>query len=173
MPITPFHFGPGAAIQALFPQKISFIAFALSNVLLDLEPAYYMLSGQFPVHRFFHSFLGSSFFIPIVVLIFIGLRKVQKRKTWIPDFYEWSKLSIEQVSLGAVIGVYSHIVLDGIMHSDVQPFAPFVAMNPFLHLLSLNILHWLCIAAAVLAFCVAMYRVHQSHHSSNEHDDAK
>ncbi|MFZ6801644.1 metal-dependent hydrolase [Undibacterium sp. Di24W] len=173
MPITPFHFGPGAAVQALFPQRVSFIAFALSNVLLDFEPAYYMLNGQFPLHRFFHSFFGSTFIIPVVVLIFAVMRKLQQRVAWFPDLYNWSGLSITQVSLGATIGVYSHIVLDGIMHSDIQPFAPFGSMNPFLHLLPLNILHWLCIVAALLAFCVTMYRSRQPVHSSNEDDDAK
>nr|WP_315487624.1 hypothetical protein [uncultured Undibacterium sp.] len=173
MPITPLHFGPGAAIQVLFPQKVSFIAFALSNILLDIEPAYYMLSGQFPLHRFFHSFFGSSFIIPAVLGIFVVMCNIRKRKTWIPDLYNWSGLSIKQVFLGATMGVYSHIVLDGIMHSDIQPLAPFGPMNPFLHLLSLDILHWLCIAAAALAFCVALYRSHRSDHSSKEDDDAK
>lgn len=162
MPITPFHFGPGAAVQALFPHKVSFIAFALSNVLLDFESAYYMLTGQFPLHRFFHSFFGSSFLIPVVVLIFVLMRSIRKRKTWIPDIYNWSALSIKQVFLGAALGVYSHIVFDGIMHSDVQPFAPFGSMNPFLHLLSLDTLHWFCVAAAVFAFGVLVYRMRRS-----------
>lgn len=38
MPITPFHFGPGALIKAMAPQHVSWTAFALANGLIDLEP---------------------------------------------------------------------------------------------------------------------------------------
>lgn len=53
MPITPFHFGPGAAIHALAPKQVSFLAFCVSNILIDIEPLYFMLTDQYPLHRFF------------------------------------------------------------------------------------------------------------------------
>ena len=46
MPITPFHFGPGAALHALAPKHVSFLAFAAANVIIDVEPLYFMLAGQ-------------------------------------------------------------------------------------------------------------------------------
>ena len=54
MPITPFHFGPGGVIHALAPKQVSFIAFCAANVLIDVEPLYFMLTHQYPLHRFFH-----------------------------------------------------------------------------------------------------------------------
>jgi hypothetical protein len=51
MPVTPFHFGPGAAIHSLAPKRVSFLAFCVSNVLIDIEPLYFMLTKQFPLHR--------------------------------------------------------------------------------------------------------------------------
>jgi hypothetical protein len=33
MPITPFHFGPGAAIHSLAPKRIRFAAFCAANCL--------------------------------------------------------------------------------------------------------------------------------------------
>ena len=38
MPITPFHFGPGAAVKAVAPRHFSFTVFAFSQVMIDLEP---------------------------------------------------------------------------------------------------------------------------------------
>jgi hypothetical protein len=46
MPITPFHFGPGTAIHAIAPKHVSFLTFCSANVLIDIEPLYYMVIGQ-------------------------------------------------------------------------------------------------------------------------------
>ena len=43
MPITPFHFGPGAALHAISPRHVSFLAFCAANVLTDLESLYFLL----------------------------------------------------------------------------------------------------------------------------------
>ena len=45
------------------------------------------------------------------------------------------------VFLSAFIGAYSHVLLDGVMHADLQPFAPFLASNTFLNILSIEALH--------------------------------
>jgi hypothetical protein len=60
MPITPFHFGPGAAIHAAAPRYVSFLAFCAANVLMDIEPMYYILTRQYPLHRFFHTYVGAA-----------------------------------------------------------------------------------------------------------------
>lgn len=38
MPITPFHLIAIAPIKAIAPRKFSWSAFALTNILIDLEP---------------------------------------------------------------------------------------------------------------------------------------
>ena len=60
MPFTPFHFGPGAALYAMAPRQLSFLAFCAANVLIDVEPLYYMLTDQYPWHRFFHTYVGAT-----------------------------------------------------------------------------------------------------------------
>ena len=50
MPITPFHFGPGALIKAAVPDHFSWTVFALANVVIDLEPvSLFFLIGD-PAH---------------------------------------------------------------------------------------------------------------------------
>ena len=54
--------------------------------------------------------------------------------------------------MSASVGTYSHVFLDGIMHSDVQPFAPFTSSNPFYHSMDVGLLHIICIVAGVVGF---------------------
>jgi hypothetical protein len=78
VPITPFHFGPGAAIYAAAPRYVSFFAFCAANILMDVEPLYYMLTQQYPLHRFFHTYIGAS----IVAAATVGLTRIH---SWEPS----------------------------------------------------------------------------------------
>src|SRR5258706_16215712 len=57
MPSTPFHLGPGVLIKAAAPRQFSMAAYSLAQVVIDIESAYYMLQGEYPVHRQAHTFL--------------------------------------------------------------------------------------------------------------------
>src|SRR5260221_7171247 len=57
MPSTPFHLGPGVLIKAAAPRQFSMAANSLAQVVIDIESAYYMLQGEYPVHRQAHTFL--------------------------------------------------------------------------------------------------------------------
>lgn len=157
MPITPFHFGPGAALQVLAPRQVSFIAFCAANVLMDVEPLYFILTHQFPLHRFFHTFIGAALIVPATVGLFAGLRVVASR-LWLPNLFGWRGLGIRPVTLGAAAGSFSHVILDSLMHADMQPLAPFSAANPLLQAVALSTLHLACLAAGVLALCVKSLR---------------
>jgi hypothetical protein len=157
MPITPFHFGPGAAIHALAPRHVSFLGFCAANVLIDVEPLYYMVTGQFPLHRFFHTYIGASLIVLATALLFVLARRFAQR-FWLPDLFGWQRLGLVPVLLGAFAGSYSHIVLDSIMHSDIRPLAPFSEANPLLGIVGLDTLHLSCVVAAVLAALVLVIR---------------
>src|SRR3954467_8553094 len=60
MPFTPFHFGPAAALKAAAPTHFSFTIFCYSQVVTDLESGFYLFRGEYPVHRFFHTYLGAT-----------------------------------------------------------------------------------------------------------------
>jgi hypothetical protein len=70
MPFTAFHFGPGALVHSAAPQYVSFLAFCGANVLVDVEPLYFMLTQQHPIHRFFHTYVGAAVAGSIVVVLF-------------------------------------------------------------------------------------------------------
>lgn len=158
MPFTPFHFGPGAALHALAPRRISFLAFCAANVVVDIEPLYYMLTHQYPLHRFFHTFVGVSVAIALTVALFIGLQKVAAKIRFIPNLFGWKSLALLPVVIGAVLGGYTHIVLDGLMHGDIRPLAPFSSANPFQGQVSLEALHWFCIYAGAFGLATVAIR---------------
>lgn len=153
MPVTPFHFGPGAAIHSAAPRYISFLSFCAANVLIDIEPLYYMLTGQVRLHRFFHTYIGATLVAIAAVLLFRVARA-----TPLPDVLRWRELSLRAVAIGAFLGTYSHIVLDSVMHADIRPFAPFSDANPLLALVSLRALHLFCLIAGALGVAVVLIR---------------
>lgn len=150
MPFTPLHFGYGALAHALAPKRISFLAFCAANVVVDLEPLFYMLSGQYPLHRFLHTFPGATLAaLGVVLLHALAARPAVARR--LPDWWGWRSLTHGAVAVGAFVGTYSHVALDGVMHDDVRPFAPFSSADPFLWLVSVDRLHLSCVAAALLS----------------------
>lgn len=148
MPITPFHFGPGAALHALAPRHIGFLPFCAANVLIDVESLYNLVKGNWPVHAFLHTWIGAALIAAATMLLFIGAQRL--------GFFK----ALTRVGLvaGAALGAFTHIVFDGIMHADMAPFAPFADSNPLLALIAIDRLHQLCLAAAVFAIAVLAWR---------------
>ena len=149
MPITPFHFGPGAALHALAPRHVSFLSFCAANVLIDFESLYNLLNQRHPVHAFFHTYVGATLVVATVVLLFLGARWFAGR-FWLPNLLRWRELSRVQVFVGAALGAYSHVVLDSVMHRDIQPLAPFASANALLGAVSLSTLHIACLVLGAL-----------------------
>ena len=157
MPVTPFHFGPGAALHAVAPKHVSFLAFCGANVLIDIEPLTYMLSHQYPAHRFFHTLVGATVIWPATVLVFLTLKRIAN-VIWLPNIFNWKDLTLPRVVVGALLGAYTHILFDGLMHADMRPFAPFSDANPLLALVPLDTLHLFCIIAGLAGGAIVLVR---------------
>ena len=163
MPFTPFHFGPAAAIKAALGERFSFSVFVFSQVLIDVEPGVRMLAGADELHPHLHTYVGAT--AVALLSVWPGTRICEwalqvwnrdlspAQARWlgvhpaIPPLAAWS---------GALIGAYSHIVLDSVMHADLRPLAPFAAHNRLLHLLSIGDLHLLCFALGALGIVVLL-----------------
>jgi membrane-bound metal-dependent hydrolase YbcI (DUF457 family) len=141
VPITPFHFGPGAALHAVAPRHVSFLAFCVANVIIDVESLVNLVQRREPVHAFLHTYVGAT----LVWLGLLGLFWAAQRLT------RWRGLTLRQVALGALLGAYSHVLLDSVMHHDIQPLLPFAAGNALQGVVSLATLHGACIACGVFA----------------------
>ena len=153
MPVTPFHFGPGAAIKAVIPNLFSLTAYMGANVLIDIETLYYMLTNQYPWHRFFHTYVGAGVITLAAILIMLLVGRVLKTFSIIPVWAQ-RELSLLPIVIGATLGASSHIVLDSIMHADIRPLAPFSDGNPLFRVIALAELHGFCLMAGGLGVLV-------------------
>lgn len=166
MPFTPFHLGPGAAIKAVIPRHFSLFAFALTQVLIDLESLYNLVYRKWPVHAFFHTYVGATLVaLAAVVLSWFSFNSWLWRLNALLKLDEKSRIIFGQdigwrpLALGAFIGAYSHVFLDSIMHADIEPLSPFSDLNVLHHVISMRTLHGLCVLAAAVGFVCWLYRV--------------
>lgn len=156
MPVTPYHFGLGAALKAAIPRSFSFMVFCLAQIITDCETAYYMVRGEYPLHRGLHTYLGATWVALFCIAVGRPLCQFALRlwgdwrsapfKRYFPAANTISWLA---AVTGAFIGTYSHVFLDSIMHRDVRPFSPFSSQNPFYLLVSLATLHLFCFLLGV------------------------
>jgi membrane-bound metal-dependent hydrolase YbcI (DUF457 family) len=156
MPITPFHFGPGAFLKAIAPRQVSWTAFALTNGLIDLEPILLFLFTGEPAHRFFHTLPGAT--LAALAAVWPGriacaswLRFWNRQLS--PAQARWlgcePSINARQALVGALLGAWSHLILDMAMHVDVRPLWPAIGTNPWHGWMSVDGLHVLSTAAAL------------------------
>lgn len=149
MPFTPFHMGPGIVVKALLQGSFSLMVFGWAQIVMDIQPLIVLITGEGHLHGFSHTYVGATLialfsaltgkYLSEIGLFIIGLNKEwQVKIRWWVAFFT------------AFIGTYSHVVLDSIMHSDIQPFSPFNASNDLLGVISVSTLHMVCIYSALV-----------------------
>ena len=165
MPFTPFHIVAGTSIKSVCPKYFSWSTFALTNVLIDCEPLSYFFTTGALSHKFFHTIIGGS----IIAIICATLGKPFCEfglRIWNKNFkmenIEWlktnSKISNISSWSGALIGAYSHLLFDSIMHRDVTPFSPFTNHNGLLRIISIENLHYICLGLFAIGIFVYLLR---------------
>ncbi|TDF41525.1 hypothetical protein EYS14_01315 [Alteromonadaceae bacterium M269] len=165
MPFTPFHMGPGILIKALLQASFSLMVFGWSQIVMDLQPLWVLIQGHGHLHGFSHTFVGGSLLATFSGLTGKYLSEVGLRIIGISKASNPIKISWLVAYTSAFIGCFSHVVLDAIMHSDVQPFYPFTLSNDFLHTMSIGDLHKICLYSG-LAGGAIFYIVHWRSHKT-------
>lgn len=153
MPVTPFHFGPGALLHSVAPRHVSFVAFCAANVLIDLESLYNLVYHRNPVHAFFHTYIGATLVVAGTIALLVAMLRLGSLLR-IPNWWGWKELSLRQLVMGAALGAYSHVALDSVMHQDIRPLAPLSQENSLQGLVSLGALDWICVATGVVGLIV-------------------
>ena len=154
MPFTPFHMGPGILVKSLLQGGFSLMVFGWSQIVMDLQPLVAIITGKGELHGFTHTYIGSTF-----VAIFSAITGKYLSQWALVILSNGAQRGIEIrwriAFLSAFIGAYSHVLLDSIMHADVMPLAPFIHVNDLLGLVSIDLLHKLCVYSGVVG--AAMY----------------
>ena len=147
MPFTPFHMGPGLLLKALLQGSFSLIVFGWAQIIMDIQPLFVLLTGEGHLHGFSHTYIGAT-------LIGIGSALTGKYAAEFDLRFigqtGYLPISWPVAISSAFVGSFSHVLLDSVMHADVEPFAPFIANNPFLGLLSIEALHNFCLYSGLL-----------------------
>lgn len=148
MPFTPIHMGPGLLIKACLQGSFSLMVFGWTQIIMDIQPLVVMITGEGHLHGFSHTYVGATL---------LGLFSAVSGKY----LSEWGLvlLKIEQrpvtilwwiAILSAFVGSYTHVLLDSLMHADVQPWFPFSELNQFKGAISISALHQLCLYSGLL-----------------------
>ena len=145
MPFTPLHMGPGLLIKSFLHGSFSLMVFGWTQIVMDIQPLFVMISGEGHLHGFTHTFVGASLLGLFAALtgkylseFGLELLKISKKENPVKILW-WVTF------LSAFIGSYSHVLLDAIMHSDVELFYPVNTAKPLLGLISIDNLHKFCI----------------------------
>ncbi len=152
MPFTPFHMGPGLLVKALLQGSFSLMVFGWAQIIMDIQPLVVMLTGEGHLHGFTHTYIGATL---------IGLGSALTGK-YAAEFglhligeARHLPISWPVTFISAFIGSYSHVLLDSVMHADVEPFSPLMLNNPFVGFVSIEMLHDFCLYSGL--FGVGLY----------------
>ncbi len=162
--------GPGILVKALLQGGFSLMVFGWAQIIMVIQPLIVLLTGEGHLHGFSHTYIGATLiglgsaltgkYAAEFALRFIG------QPRYLP--IGWSV-----AITSAFIGSYSHVLLDSLMHADLEPFAPFLKINPFLDFVSVEALHKFCLYSGLfgagLYFAVAYWA---SRHNSSFNSDA-
>ncbi|MBF0283406.1 MAG: hypothetical protein HQL51_03010 [Magnetococcales bacterium] len=130
MPILPVHLGPGLLLKAGW-RSMSLLAFGLSQVLLGLEPMYYMARKEWPLYRGMHTVYGA---VAAGLLAALLVRRfgppllhwldlhVRSRFEALPDgvtLARQEEVSWSSALAGGLSGGLLHLLIDAMIHEDI------------------------------------------------------
>ncbi len=171
MPFTPFHMGPGIVVKALLQSSFSLMVFGWAQIVMDIQPLIAMITGDSNLHGFSHTYIGATLLAVLSALSGkylseAGLFVLGLNKQWQIKIAWWVAF------LSAFIGTFSHVLLDSIMHVDVEPLFPITDNNALFHLVSAQTLHKLCLYSALIGglLYLAIYYIRMSAGKAQNHE---
>ena len=130
-------------------------------MLMDIQPILVIITGKGNLHGFSHTYIGATIIAVIsawsgkwiysLIMKFINrdFTEYQKKLFDVPK-----KLTTTVCITSAIIGTYSHILLDSIMHADVEPFYPVYTHNNLHLIISIIELYKLCIYTGFIGLLI-------------------
>ncbi len=141
--------GPGILIKALLQSSFSLMVFGWTQIVMDIQPLVVMFTGEGHLHGFTHTYVGATLLAIFSAftgkyLSEIGLRILGLAENGSITILWWVSF------LSAFVGSVSHVFLDSIMHTDVEPFYPLTLANGFHGLVSIPALHKICMYSGLV-----------------------
>ena len=149
MPFTPYHIGFGILIKSFIQKHFSFIIFAWAQILMDIQPLLVLILGRGKLHGLSHTIIGAG-----VIGVLAGLSGEIIFRIFARYKRGFAVLPRINLYVSAFIGTYSHVILDDIMHADVNLFYPYTDKIDFYRIISLATLHKFCLFAGLLGLMI-------------------
>ena len=129
------------------------MVFGWTQIVMDIQPLIVLLTGEGHLHGFSHTFIGATL---LAIVSAITGKYLSQIGLWIlrTEMSIYNQIQWWVVFLSAFIGSFSHVLLDAIMHSDVQPFYPLILSNPLLELISVSTIHKFCLYSGLLGAAI-------------------
>ncbi len=157
MPFTPFHVGPALFIYSLLLFLDPF-ALIFGATFPDLEGLAYFISGGTTPHGALHSILGST----LLALLLVVPVSIACWKIIVKAFPGTRGPKTKIVVASALLGVYSHILLDStlpaIFYSDVNLAWPFGYWAPLLDSVTPEQVYLFCVASFIAGAVIILVR---------------
>jgi len=134
----------------------SLMVFGWTQIVMDVQPLIVLMTDEGHLHGFTHTYIGAT-----IIAILAGLtgKYLSQIGLWrlgiTPSMH--TSVSWRVAIVSAFIGSFSHVFLDSIMHFDVQPFYPLTLNNPFLGIISIGLLHKLCLYSGFVGAAVFFF----------------
>lgn len=157
MPFTPYHFGPSAFLGLIFRKWLDLPVFVLANIIVDIEVLVMAAFGLgYPHHRYCHTLLIGSVLGILWGASAYPLRHLFKRLMQILRIpYQ---TSLRKMLISGVLGVWLHVLIDGIYRWDSMVFWPSHARLPH-RLLNQQQVEAMCLvflAAAIIVYVIML-----------------
>ena len=162
VPFTPFHLGPALLFGLALSVAFDLPTLLVASVIPDVEPFYvmYFHVSDYPLHGFFHSYIGSSILAVLVALVIYPLKN-QLNKIMV-NFRISQKSSFKKILFTSFVGVYFHVFLDSFLYEEMSPFYPLQG-NPFINLLvaygKYSVIYGFCSITALLGIILYFYKI--------------
>lgn len=135
-------------------RRFSLVVFGGTQAVMDIEPLVAMLRGWQTLHGLSHTLVGA------LVIALIATASGKPIGNWA---LSWARIPHVPITwrvalFSALVGAFSHVLLDAVMHADMQPLWPFSVHNPLLGVLSVPRLHGLCLALGLVGAGLMAWR---------------
>jgi membrane-bound metal-dependent hydrolase YbcI (DUF457 family) len=145
--------GPGILVKAILQSSFSLMVFGWTQIVMDIQPLIVMITGEGHLHGFTHTYLGA---VLIAIISALSGKYLSELGLKILDMTKNQTILIlwRVAFLSAFIGSFSHVLLDSIMHTDVEPFYPITLINNFHGFISIETLHKLCLYSGLVGAAI-------------------
>ena len=128
MPFTPYHFGLSALPALATRGRLDITVLITTNMLIDTEVlADFFFAPHWPVHQLwhFHTLLVGGLVGMTFGAMVYGIKPFRRGCRWVNSLLGFPHSpTMASMIFSGLIGVWLHVLIDGLYHYDVEVFWP-------------------------------------------------